>query len=205
MTLINSTFPMWLTYTQLILIYVLLLGIQKLLWKHFIHNSINSSILDYSHFYTNYISQLTHICFTNGKHNKNETLSILGAKCVTFELHVIILSNEQNSTRKSNEKLVACYIARWWRKCKHNTRWRWIIKQPFWLSWIELHKHLIRCTRQGIYSSCEWLHPMTIEAHVRHFIKVKSQANSKLFSYFRRPSHNAMLFCIWWWKCNTHL
>jgi hypothetical protein len=204
MTLINLTFPMWLTYTQLILIYVLL-AIQKKLCKHFTHNFMNSSILDYSHSYINYISQFTHIFFINDEHNKNETSSILGAKCVTSELHVITFSNEQNNTRKSNVELAACYITRWWWRCKHHTRWRWIIKKPFWLPWIELHKHLIRCTRQGIYSSCELSHPVTIKAHLKHFIEAKSQVDSKLFSSSKCPSHNVMLFLLQWWKCNTHL
>jgi hypothetical protein len=47
----NSTFYMRLTYTQLALIYALLLAIQKLLLQHFIHNSMNNLIIDYSHYF----------------------------------------------------------------------------------------------------------------------------------------------------------
>jgi len=82
---INSIFPMSLTYTQLGLVYGLPLTIQKLSCKHFTHNSVNSLVLDYSHFFIIY----THF-FTNGLHNKNETSSILGAYYVAFELHARI-------------------------------------------------------------------------------------------------------------------
>jgi hypothetical protein len=66
----NSTFFMQLTYTQLTLIYALLLVIKTLSCKHFTHNFMNNLIIDYSHSFHNFHTFFSQVNFQIELHAK---------------------------------------------------------------------------------------------------------------------------------------